>query len=260
MKFSVMAAAVLAMIAPLAAHAGTTADFNGACANTASATQAACTNLNGSYGNTATLTSTNDPTLQVKISAWQANQATTGPNANQITSAFLGSYSGGFGVTGLGDNNGASNLHQIDNLGGYTDFIVLQFSSAVHLDGINANVYGINNVYDSDVSFRNGTAFTPNSWNGSLNLGAFNASQFSTVAADGNSGYRANSVSGFSQVWLVAASVATTDRDDGFKLASITVTRQTPAVPEPATWAMMILGFGFVGASLRRKAAATAIA
>jgi hypothetical protein len=31
--------------------------------------------------------------------------------------------------------------------------------------------------------------------------------------------------------------------------------RATPAVPEPATWAMMILGFGVVGWALRRKTA-----
>jgi hypothetical protein len=30
----------------------------------------------------------------------------------------------------------------------------------------------------------------------------------------------------------------------------------TPAVPEPGTWAMMILGFGFVGWRLRRAKAA----
>ena len=29
------------------------------------------------------------------------------------------------------------------------------------------------------------------------------------------------------------------------------------AVPEPATWAMLILGFGFVGSLLRRRRAAT---
>ena len=34
--------------------------------------------------------------------------------------------------------------------------------------------------------------------------------------------------------------------------------RGRPAVPEPATWAMLITGFGFVGASLRRRRAQTA--
>jgi hypothetical protein len=32
----------------------------------------------------------------------------------------------------------------------------------------------------------------------------------------------------------------------------------TPPVPEPATWAMMIAGFGLVGAAMRRRAAAIA--
>ena len=37
----------------------------------------------------------------------------------------------------------------------------------------------------------------------------------------------------------------------------------TPAVPEPATWALLLLGFGLAGAALRRRpspAAATAVA
>ena len=58
---------------------------------------------------------------------------------------------------------------------------------------------------------------------------------------------------GFSKVWLVSASMLTADRDDGFKISSIKVT--TPAVPEPATWAMLMLGFGAIGASLRRRKA-----
>jgi len=33
----------------------------------------------------------------------------------------------------------------------------------------------------------------------------------------------------------------------------------TPAVPEPATWALMLMGFGAVGFSMRRKRSATAL-
>lgn len=35
----------------------------------------------------------------------------------------------------------------------------------------------------------------------------------------------------------------------------VTGTFQTPAVPEPSTWAMLILGFAAVGGAMRRKAA-----
>jgi hypothetical protein len=41
---------------------------------------------------------------------------------------------------------------------------------------------------------------------------------------------------------------------DNFSLAAVT----GGGVPEPATWAMMILGFGFAGAALRRRRAALA--
>jgi hypothetical protein len=37
---------------------------------------------------------------------------------------------------------------------------------------------------------------------------------------------------------------------------SVTVTPvTTPGVPEPATWAMMILGFGLLGGAIRRRKA-----
>jgi len=38
-----------------------------------------------------------------------------------------------------------------------------------------------------------------------------------------------------------------------FKQNSINVLTNTPAVPEPATWAMMLLGFGGIGMALRRR-------
>ena len=253
MKVSYIAAAALALIVPTAAQAGVV--FNGVCASTATATQAACTSTNGTYGNSVTLNSTTDATLKVKITAWQADQATTGPNANAITSAFLGAYSGGFGVTGVQDQNGTGNLHQIDNVNGYTDFVMLQFSRAVHLDGVNVNLYGINNVFDSDASFYNGSALASGAWNSSLSLSGYsnNTSSWSNTNGGSSAAYLVDGATGFSQVWLVSASMLTADRDDGFKLSSITVTAQTPAVPEPAAWAMLIVGFGAIGASLRRR-------
>ncbi|RYD23268.1 MAG: PEP-CTERM sorting domain-containing protein [Lysobacteraceae bacterium] len=50
-------------------------------------------------------------------------------------------------------------------------------------------------------------------------------------------------------VWLIGAGRGT-GSDDSFKLSSIGV---TAAVPEPASWAMMIVGFGAVGATMRRR-------
>ncbi|MGL6042555.1 MAG: PEPxxWA-CTERM sorting domain-containing protein, partial [Sandaracinobacteroides sp.] len=46
----------------------------------------------------------------------------------------------------------------------------------------------------------------------------------------------------------------TTAGPSGIALDNVTVTSN---VPEPATWGMMILGFGLVGATMRRRRAGT---
>ena len=209
-------------------------------------TQAAGTSTDGSYGNSAQINSMTDPSLKMKITAWQINQTT-----NAITSAFLGAYSHGFGVTGIQDQSGANNLHQIDNVNGYTDFVLLQFNNAVHLDSVGAYIFGINNVFDADASFSNGSAIAPATWNANMSLSTYAGAWSTTNSNFTTSGTIADAATGFSKVWLVSASMLTPDRNDGFKLSSITVS--TPALPEPTTWAMLMIGFGAIGASLRRR-------
>ncbi|MEH3123312.1 MAG: PEPxxWA-CTERM sorting domain-containing protein [Sphingomonas phyllosphaerae] len=51
----------------------------------------------------------------------------------------------------------------------------------------------------------------------------------------------------------VLQAVSGKPRASAFSVVTVT---PTPAVPEPATWAMMILGFGVVGYALRRRAVA----
>jgi hypothetical protein len=47
---------------------------------------------------------------------------------------------------------------------------------------------------------------------------------------------------------------------DGYDQNPIrTVTTGTGAVPEPATWAMLLLGFGAIGATIRRREAKVAV-
>lgn len=258
MRLAVLAAAALAMVAPFGAKASTTITFNGACVNATSTTQARCTSLAG--GGPVTLTATNDPTLQVRISAWQMKQSDS-----LIRSASLGAFGNGFGVTGADDSNGDNNLHAFDNVGGFTDFIMLQFNRSVSLTGINRIVYDVppTGGADSDASFANAHGIiNPTPWNQALDLTGGNAlpALWTEVAGNGTSGATSISNSGFSAVWLVGASMLATDRNDGFKLRQIMVVPQTPAVPEPATWAMLIMGFGAIGYSLRRRQAAAVLA
>jgi hypothetical protein len=258
MRSALFAATALALISPSGADATTTITFDGVCGSSANGTKAACTSVAG--GGAVTLKGANDLTLQVRISAWQINQSN-----DTIRSASLGAFSNGFGVTGGDDAGGANNLHTFDNVGGYTDFIMLQFNRAVSLTGINRFVYDVppSGNADSDGSYANASgAITPTPWNQAINLSGTTAYSSYWTAVDGNgtSGSTTISNSGFSSVWLVGASTMTSDRDDGFKLKQFMVVNQTPAVPEPATWAMMILGFGAVGYSLRRRGAAPVLA
>ena len=62
-----------------------------------------------------------------------------------------------------------------------------------------------------------------------------------------------NSSGLFGNAWIVGSALPNPDSfDDGFKLTAINV---TPAVPEPGTWGMMLIGFGAMGVSLRRRRA-----
>ena len=55
------------------------------------------------------------------------------------------------------------------------------------------------------------------------------------------------------------ANFVTLDSPRGWSNAALYTTGTPPAVPEPATWAMMLLGFGAAGAAIRRSRRTTAM-
>lgn len=204
-------------------------------------------NVGGSAaGNVRTYTSTVGPqTLTLQASAW-TNAVDLNPAVT--LKSFLGTYSGGLGVTSPGES-GSSNTHTVDNVG-RKDFILLKFNTAVDLTSMYLSVFNIGvGGPDSDatVFYRQGATAPVN--NG---LSASYFSQFTSIDVPGNgtSGTRVvGSGPTFADTWLVSAAV--NGDNDGFKLKSITV--ETPGVPEPSTWAMMILGFSAMGAALRAR-------
>ena len=217
---------------------------------------------NGAYGNVIGFGTANKPsTLKMSVTAWQSNLVT-----NAISSAYLGDYGGGLGVTGLGDANGAYGLHQIDNVGGYTDFLLLEFNQAVTLASIKTNSYGINGVTDNDAVWGDASNFVTSTWNSTAGFDKYttNPKGFGKVGDANSNGWRLTGATTVSTKWLVSAAfLPLTDRNDGFKLASVTVAEQVPSVPEPATWATMILGLGIAGSALRaarRRAPAAVLA
>ena len=202
---------------------------------------------NGVYGNALSFSGTSGTsTVNVKVTGWQVDQSN-----NAITSAYVGAYSPGMGVTGLNDNSGANGYHQVDNAGGYNDFFLLQFDQAVNLSAVYLNSFtlGSSTIKDNDLGF-SAVNYGGSSWNSAINLtGTFNPGTLTTVNGTGANGSRLTGSSVYSSQWLVSSAFAS-GNNDGFKIASLTV---NSAVPEPSTWAMMLFGMGAVGVSLRSR-------
>ncbi|WP_260599888.1 PEPxxWA-CTERM sorting domain-containing protein [Sphingomonas endolithica] len=202
-----------------------------------------------------------DGSLSVKATAWHANDSNTSAiTTDSISRAQLGFWSNaGLGVI-YGTDNAFDGSHQIDNkgLGAGADFVMLQFNKDVTIDSLARNVYGISGIgcCDSDAAFWADTSniFGAPSLLANINLSSasFNESIFTALPGTGSSGTTKLGTTSSASVWLVSA--ALNQRNDGFKIAGLSVT-PTGAVPEPATWAMMILGMGAVGFAMRRRSA-----
>lgn len=177
----------------------------------------------------------------------------------KVTDAYLGSYTSGLGVT-ADNETGGNGTHTIDN-DGAQDFLVFQFSSDVLLSKITTTPFNVNNLgTDSDALVAWGKVGT--AWNQSLGLDGKSVNTLNALLSGsqdlvGGSSTSTRSVTGTaSNLWLIAAgnNLGGDNKVDGFKLTNVTV---SSAVPEPATWMMMIGGFAMVGAAVRRRKSVT---
>nr|WP_254447510.1 PEPxxWA-CTERM sorting domain-containing protein [Sphingomonas sp. ID1715] len=173
-------------------------------------------------------------------------------------------YDGGLGVISDDDAGGADNRHTIDN-SVRKDFILLQFNAPVKLMSATFNTFSVlGGTKDSDATIKYG--WTQNPWNSniaplindktvSVLNGLFAGTYSSLTSSTGNSTRDINPQQHWGNLWLIGSDWTNADgKIDGFKLNGLAV------VPEPATWAMMIGGFGLVGGAMRRKARRAAIA
>lgn len=234
--FKSLAAATM-LVAAMPAAASTTFDFSGSDSS------------NGAYGNARTFSAGG---INVRATAWQAIAS---GSTYTVESAYLARFGSGLGVTGAGDNSGMNNLHTADNQG-RNDFILLQFDRNVKLEGATLNPFSIGGSVDNDAFISAGITALP--WTTSINLASQTAlatALFSNGASikSGTGTPAVRSFTSYGQVgnvWIVGADFFNRDGVDGFKLDDLVV---SPAVPEPATWAMMIGGLGLVGAGMRRR-------
>jgi len=199
----------------------------------------------GAPGNERISTATNGSTsVSVRVTAWSTVDSITNDPA------YLGAFPGGYGV---GDGKGDG--HTVDNVD-LVDFIVLQFDRAVTLSTATFNAFSISGLGAADTDATIGAYKTPISWTTAIadpnvfysgTQGVYNSDVAvnSPLPRDISSALYGNT-------WIIASALPDTDGQyDSFKISQLSIS----AVPEPTTWAMMILGFGVVGASMRRKAA-----
>ena len=215
-------------------------------------------------------------TLDVMVSGWSREFD------NSIKQGAVASWDpNGLGIYQQGESTQGA-LHQVDNVNGW-EFLSFQFSKAVTLTSGVFNAYTLAQVgadgkplkdWRGDTLYRNYTdndAFigwrnSPVSWD--ANLGLNNVSQQTAfgqlsgsmnTVSDGTSYQKLDLGSAIGNTWLIGASIDGPDwRNDAFKLAGLTVrtaggTSVVSPVPEPATWAMMLVGFAMVGAAARYR-------
>lgn len=216
----------------------------------------------GSDANARTFSATNGgTTINMRVTGWSLTSASI---LGLVQDSYLGFYSSGLGVTS-GDETGSGNTHTADNQNRY-DFFVLQFDHAVSLVSGTFTPYSLGSSLDTDATVGFGTTNT--AWNSQPALnnqsfltlsGVFNGG-FSTLTGNGTTNTRLlNPAGNIGNIWLVGAAFNNADHHvDAFKFSNLTVSGST-SVPEPATWAMMIMGFGLVGSAMRRRQTQTTV-
>lgn len=227
------------------------------------------------YGNTISYSvksSDGKSTLNVKATGWSRDL--NGTYTQGKVEAF---NPWGLGVYQAGQNEeNRGNYHQIDNVDGW-EFVVLQFDQAVSLQSAVLTPFklGDRGYTDDDAFVARGFANYGSAMSAAT-LGNIEASlNYDPTKQSGDKWFNSNSDNDKSvkpygstsqvsnqqsynvspdkngNVWIIGGSFNGPDgNNDAFKLNRIQV---TSGVPEPMTWMTMILGFGVVGAALRRR-------
>lgn len=230
--------------------------------------------LSGYVGSSAIFQKTvGDETVNVRVSAWSKSVNGT------ISAATLGVWDKGLGVYAGNSVDGHTNGHTIDNRNSY-DFLVFQFDQDVQVNTAFLTAFNVGGE-KTDIDMRVGIGSSDIAWdsifgvsnvaallgtgynvdrNGNVNSGTTYSADVNPADLTGNLLFVGASFDDVAQTTTTGTGKhkrkTTKYYYDSFKLGGLNVTTldvPPPAVPEPATWAMMIAGFGLVGAAMRRR-------
>lgn len=166
-------------------------------------------------------------------------------NVSQLTGGSLRTTSGGLGVNGGGSNAG------VDTEFTSREAVLVSGSRTLRLSGMLLN--SLNNSDTLQVFGVNANTGALESFNytGAIRTGLGGAATFVNTAANGGTTNLTfvNESPVYTQFLLttrIDGNTSTTIQD--YRIGSLTF-----AVPEPQSWALMIVGFGLVGAAARRR-------
>lgn len=229
----------------------------------------------GTAGNSVAFSGTsNGITVNALASAWTAMPTDTG--GYTFAPSYMSRGALGLGVTSPDDSitNDGSRFHLIDNKDGF-DFVLFQFDQNVTITSAILNQSSLlNGNIDNESSVGIGLSKLP--WNTRLDLS--NASLFDSLSIDffdvarlftsdprvrPDVPFNLGGQSG--NIWMIGANLhnddtvtfgnGTSPSYDAFNIQRLTV-NTAGAVPEPASWAMMLTGFGLIGWGMRHKGVA----
>lgn len=199
--------------------------------------------FSGASANAALITSPGAPYIPfAQLEAYPATFENVAPgitwtstNASTQGGSVYG-YTGGYNfVTNGYDTENLVGLNDSSDVYGVVDSMTFHFASAV------SSVGGYLNWVPS---------------NAPVTIAAYDSSNnlldFLTVSAGGVNLVTPNSFYGFTET---TADISSFTLTDGYiaVLSGLNGVQITGAVPEPATWAMMLLGFGTIGFAMRRR-------
>jgi hypothetical protein len=200
--------------------------------------QASCPSGTLSFaGNTATSgTAGNIKTFTVGSVNVHASAFSRIRSGGTWNTAYLGSYSGGLGVTDGSEGTGANDTHKIDNIGGRDNYVLLEFSTPVVIDRAFLDIVGA----DSDVSVWIGTKTNPYTTHQTLSDVFFTGVSYEeNSTADATPGSRwadLNATLKSGNVVVIAALTSDTTPEDAFKLSKLELGCAPPPACSPGTF------------------------
>ncbi len=175
--------------------------------------------LDGPDGNVLTFSSGG---ISVKASAFSRS------DAGVWSTAYLGSYGGGLGVTDGLDGSGAGDTHTVDNMGGSDNYVLFEFSQSVIVDSAALGYV----VGDSDMTVWIGTKVDPFNNHAPILSDAYLSSLgFTEINLGANVARNAdlNSTNYAGNVLIIAAKVDEATNDDRFKIQNVLLKSTAPA-------------------------------